>query len=608
MFKSKKGQVTIFIILAIIVVVAGVSIYLFRDTIITNKIPVSIEPVQINFLNCIERGTLTGISILESKGGYIENPDFVPGSVYMPFSSELNFVGTQIPYWHYISGNNIEMEQIPSIDEMNKQLESYLENKLMNCNFEIYENQGYEIEADVPKVDVKIKNNNVQIDVDMDLSVSFENEIFLMKDFSVEIDSLLGNLYGDAKKVYELEQENLFLENYSIDVLYLYAPVDGVELSCSPLFWNVDEFYNNFSEALVANIYSLKNKGREDDYFALNLPVDSELSFVTSTEWPKTFEITNADNNILVAKPVGNQEGLGILGFCYVPYHFVYNVRYPILVQVTSFGETFQFPMAVIIDRNMPRKGKEGSSSVGEVSDICEYKNNNLLINLYDSDLNPVEGEISYECFGANCHIGFTENGQLNGFFPQCVNGNVKISSEGFKDSYVNTGINEEEVVVILDKEYELEVELYTDNKLYSGKAIVNFIGEDSSFSLVYPEQKEVILSEGKYDLETYFYKDSSLKFEETTTEYCTDIPSSGIKGFFGFEEEKCFETVIPEQEIDNVLVGGGKSDYYFIEQELKNSNKLILRGKELNVPNSLEELTQNYELIESQILGVEFR
>ena len=55
-------------------------------------------------------------------------------------------------------------------------------------------------------------------------------------------------------------------------------------------------------------------------------------------------------------------------------------------------------------------------------------------------------------------------------------------------------------------------------------------------------------------------------------------------------------------------MIGGGKNDYYFIEQELKNSNKLILRGEELNVPSSIEELAQNYNLIESKILEVEFR
>ncbi|HKL23395.1 MAG TPA: hypothetical protein VJ895_01455, partial [Candidatus Nanoarchaeia archaeon] len=380
MFNKKKGQVTIFIILAIIIVVVALSIFFFRGKISSPGIPANIEPIQTNFLNCIERGTLAGISILESNGGYIENPDFVPGSTYMPFSSELDFLGIQIPYWHYISGNNIEVEQVPSLEDMEGQLGNYLEQKLVNCNFEEYLTRGYSVDMGVPEVEVDIKDKEVFVEVDAGLTVGLGDEYYLMDDFSVEIDSFLGTLYQDAKKVYELENENYFLENYSVDVLYLYAPVTGVELSCSPLFWNVDEFYGNLSEAIVSNIGALKNGGREDDYFALNLPVDSDLNFLTSSSWPTTFEVTNSDNNILVSKPIGNQEGLGILGFCYVPYHFVYNWRYPVLVQVSRFDEVFQFPLAVVIDRNMPREGKAGSSFAEQVPDICEYRNNEMTI------------------------------------------------------------------------------------------------------------------------------------------------------------------------------------------------------------------------------------
>jgi hypothetical protein len=607
MFKEKKGQVTIFIILAIVLVVVALSIFFFRGKISTKEIPSSLEPIQTNFLNCIERGTLAGISILESKGGYIENPSFVSGSVYMPFSSELDFLGTQIPYWYYITGNNIEVEQIPSLQDMEGQLESYLEQKLINCNFEEYLSQGYSIDFGNPEVKANIRDEQVFVEVNADLNVGFDGESYLMEDFSVEVDSFLGTLYEDAKKVYDLENENYFLENYSVDVLYLYAPVTGVELSCSPLFWNVNEFYQNLSEAIVANIGALKNEGRGEDYFALNLPIESNLNFLTSNSWPTTFEVTNSDNNILVSKPIGNQEGLGILGFCYVPYHFVYNWRYPVLVQVSRFDEVFQFPLAVIIDRNMPREGKNGSSFAEESPDICEYRNNEMSVSVYDSDLNPIDAEISYECFGANCFIGETTEGKLTDSFPQCVNGNVKVSSEGFEDSYVKTDINQTEVIFILDKEYELDLQILSDGEFYSGNAIINFIGTDSTFSFAYPEQNKVVLSEGEYEIEAYLYSESSLVFEETTTEYCVDVPSSGIKGYFGLQEEECFESVIPEQEIENVLIGGGKIEYYFLEKDLENSQSLILNTKGPSVPESIDELAMNHELVERQSLEVEF-
>jgi hypothetical protein len=183
----------------------------------------------------------------------------------------------------------------------------------------------------------------------------------------------------------------------------------------------------------------------------------------------------------------------------------------------------------------------------------------------------------------------------------------VKVSSEGFEDSYVKTDINQTEVIFILDKEYELDLQILSDGEFYSGNAIINFIGTDSTFSFAYPEQNKVVLSEGEYEIEAYLYSESSLVFEETTTEYCVDVPSSGIKGYFGLQEEECFESVIPEQEIENVLIGGGKIEYYFLEKDLENSQSLILNTKGLSVPESIDELAMNHELVERQSLEVEF-
>ena len=48
-------------------------------------------------------------------------------------------------------------------------------------------------------------------------------------------------LYQSALTVYNYEQSTLFLENYTIDVLRNYAPVDGVDITCSPLTWNAND-------------------------------------------------------------------------------------------------------------------------------------------------------------------------------------------------------------------------------------------------------------------------------------------------------------------------------------------------------------------------------
>ena len=60
------------------------------------------------------------------------------------------------------------------------------------------------------------------------------------------------------------------------------------------------------------------------------------LNYVNTCEPSET--IVQAGNRealiFHMAEPVGNQEGMGMLGFCYVAYHFVYDLAYPVLVQV----------------------------------------------------------------------------------------------------------------------------------------------------------------------------------------------------------------------------------------------------------------------------------
>ena len=95
-----------------------------------------------------------------------------------------------------------------------------------------------------------------------------------------------------------------------------------------------------------------------------------------SRNWITRLDAKPSEEGILLAEPVGNQEGLGLIGFCYVPYHFVYDLDFPVLVQIfsTSTNEIFQFPLQTIIRSN---KQREALPTVNEnviETDICKYK------------------------------------------------------------------------------------------------------------------------------------------------------------------------------------------------------------------------------------------
>lgn len=614
---NRRGQVTIFIIIAI-VIVAGVGLYfLFRGSLNSDGIPSNLEPVYAHFQSCLEEYTLVGIDVLESQGGYIYLPDFEPGSSYSPFSSQLNFLGNGIPYWYYVSGNNLEKEQVPTKSEMEEQLGLFVQNKINSCVFDNFYDEGYAVYLDNNStIDVAILEDKVEVNFNYDFGIEGKNDSVIVSNHIIGVDSQLGNLYDSANEVYDYENENLFLEEYTVDILRLYAPVDGIEMQCSPLTWSAEDVFADLAEAIEANILSLKSVNGDYDlqnkynkYFVVDLPVEENVRFLTSQDWPYSYEVNPSEDALMISEPIGNQQGLGILGFCYVPYHFVYSVKYPVLIQVESGDEIFQFPMAVIVEGNNPREALDTSAFGLETFEFCEYANTPTEVNVFDNRLYSVEANVSYKCAGTSCNIGVTENGYLESEFPQCANGFVIARAEGYADAVQEYSTTESgSVDIFLNKLYEEEIDLKLNNVDYGGEALITFASDSGSRTILYPETKSVELQDGQYNVTVYIYKNSSLKFSETTIQQCTEVPSSGLGGLVGLTEEQCFDITIPEQIISNVLAGGGTQSYYVTESELMESKVIEINVPSLPIPSSLEELQVNYIAFEDNSLRINFK
>lgn len=605
-----KAQVTIFIIVGLIIVSFVVLFFVFKDKFTSQPtIPSTSDPIYKTFLSCLEDETSLGIGIIETQGGYIDVPQFEPGSKYMPFSSQLDFLGNPVPYWYYVSGNNIQKKQVPTKSDMEEQLAKFIENRSRECDFTTYEDQGYQIYQNDPKASVTISDNQVELNLDMDFSSVKGTDSSSFSSHHVVVDSNLGELYNAAVEVYNKEQSELFLEKYGVDILNLYTPVNGVELSCSPLTWNADSVFNDLQDAIEVNTIAINNNN--DKYFDVKssgISPDVEVSFLNSKSWPYSFDVNPSEGPLLMANPVGNQPGFGILGFCYVPYHFVYNVRYSVLAQLSKGTEVFQFPMAVVILGNNPREPLNGSTSPTEVPDLCENRNTKTTIRVLDTNLRNTDAELFFECLDTKCSLGETSNGVLQTDLPQCVNGKILAKANGFRDGkQIYSSINEGGVEVILDRVYERNLSLSVDGRAYNGDALIYFISDSDSKTVVYPTQKSVVLGEGQYEVQVYIYKNSSITLPASVTEQCVDVPRGGILGAVGFTKKQCFSVQIPSQIVSNALAGGGKQQYYILEGELKDSKSIDINSQSLPIPSTIEQLQSNYLLYENKGLDITF-
>ncbi len=616
-----KGQITLFIIIAIVIVIAIVLLSLFWGKMFASNIPREFEPIYSYYLSCIESETQDGAKLLGEKGGRIEDIEFNAGSTYMPFSNQLGFMEIGIPYWYYITGNGISREQVPSKEKMQNDLNNFLKEGLKECDFSQLEKKGYQINISDPVlVKSEIKDNFVKVNVKQNIALSFGNSKWSASNHNVDVSSNIGKFFDLALKIYKNQKSEMFLEKYGIDIIRLYAPVDGSEISCSPKIWKVNDIRTNLSNALEANTGAIKIKGnyyklkdKENKYFIRDIGeiTDFNINFMYSKYWPTKMEVWPSEEGLLRADPIGLEQGLGIIGFCYVPYHFVYDLYYPVLVQIYSGGEMFQFPVVVAIDKTKPQTSLEGESQPDAIPELCEHKLTRMSIYTYNANMQPVEADIKFKCFDTSCDIGKTklvnDEAVLSDNFPQCSNGYVIASSESYetKKEIVSTVVDGS-ANIILSRKYKLNLVVHERGSNINGYAVVSLTKNNKTSTFAYPEMKEIELSEGQYNIKAYVYSNTSIYLQGTDNNKCVDVPVSGVGSLFGATEQKCFNINIPAQDVNFAVSGGGISSYYFAESELEKSKTLLINVQHFGVPNTIEGLQKNFNLAEVSNLNIQ--
>lgn len=610
---SKSGQVTIFVIIGIVLVV-GIIAFFIVQKLPSSSISKEFEPAYKYYLGCVEERTRAGIGLLGTQGGYIytNELEFEPGSDYSPTSSQLDLNGVGVPYWFYVSGNNIIKQQRPTKIQMETELSRYISEGIADCNFKDFNDQGIVVDVYAGDVQATINDNSVDVSFNNPVYFYFENESATVNSHKISLNSKLGKFYNIASGAFDAEMSQTFLESYGLDVMRLYAPVTGVEVTCSPKVFNDVDMKSGIYDGLEANIPYLKLKGnyytlnkKENNYFVVDSgqSVDEQVSFSYFRDWPTKIEIYGDR----IAEPVGMQSGLGVLGFCYVPYHFVYDISFPVLIQIYDESEMFQFPVVSVIKNSQSRNASLIDDVNSIESDLCKFKNQDVRVSTFNLDSQPVEANLRFSCLSGGCSVGSTDisggEATVNAKLPQCVNGVLSAYAEGYAPaSYIISTNRETSADILMMKIYNASVDLGSVQK-----AIVLFSSDGYSAALDYPSSKSVQLIEGEYNITAYVYKTSDLIFPAVVQKQCVDVASSGIAGIMGQEEQKCFDINIPEQKIENALIGGGYGYDYFTESQLKSANKLKLDIPVFEIPKTLDELQNNYVEMEGSVVGTEF-
>src|SRR3989344_774296 len=132
---KKRAQMTIFVIIAIVLAIGVVVYFVVRGNISISNVSPELKPVFDYYKACISEDANEAVKLAGAQGGYIEVPEYKPGSEYAPFSSELNFLGFPVPYWYYVSGNGLIKEQMPTKGDISIEIGEYVGEELERCDF-----------------------------------------------------------------------------------------------------------------------------------------------------------------------------------------------------------------------------------------------------------------------------------------------------------------------------------------------------------------------------------------------------------------------------------------------------------------------------------------
>ncbi len=628
----KKAQVTVFVVLAIVIVASVILVFTLRTKFFPatpEKVPEKLKPFAQSYSLCVEDLGQEAVQVLGQKGGYINSPAEEQENEFS-FGSTLKFLGENIPYWFYISGNGLEKQQIPLLGGMEKQLENYVEENIGRCDSVVseFELEGFSIEKKgKPSASAKIKDDDVTLRVVMPFNLQLADSKARVDTYDLKIGKALGKSYKAARKILEAENAQLFLEERTIDILSLYEelPSTKTTLECFPKSWKVEDVKPDLQNIIANNIQFAKIKGTNyvgaDPYFELDAGIPDKnlaINFIFIEE-PFKLEINGKKEGSIRGEGISNIEAPFLKSFiCLSSYDFVYTISYPVLVSVydAESDYQFQFPLVVSVNKNQPRKPQDlGDALELEAeaeSKICDNKlARESVFTLDATNSEPLKDvAISYKCISSICDIGSTgrgaqgselegEDAVLNAAFPQCVNGFILAEKEGYAPAKqeFSTNVDGQSINLMLKPLKKLNTELILidefggERSLRSDEsALVTFLSEDSTIAqtLLYPEQRALEVADGYYSVRVQVFKKKPLSLEATETKKCFSVPASGLGGIFGFKQEKCETFSIPQTELDQVIFGGVQFNYNL---EIGSKRNIILYSLVSPEPESIEDL-----------------
>jgi hypothetical protein len=473
-FGSKKGQITIFIILGILLLLGLVLVLTLKSEVITfnpdEVILTEKGKIETFILSCIKEVGEEAVFLVGLQGGYIEAPQTALSLPVSPAHS--------IPYWAYGETTNI-----PTLEQIKQRIDTYVVDNLRSCILNL---EPFQITYDITEkspltVETDITEQKILYNVHWDLEVQDKagRVVAEVLNHVTESPIKLKRLYDVATLLVDKEMAELKLEDITQDLIAIGhedVPVAGFEVSCKKRKWSVQQAELSLQDLLRINLGQLQVKNSAFAEFSDQYPYyqshyqwnlgqdfsqpDVSVAFNFDNTYPFTFNVRPTSGDKMTSNQLGG--GHELIDFlCLQNWKFVYDISYPVMIDLRDDTTNYRFKIALTVHlaNNLPdRSGALLPQPQYEVDsftddEFCADRRIPMTAYTYELIENPYTGvyvrepldnvALAFSCLRYSCDVGDTDLSTgldnvatLRTNFPYCAGGILRGEKEGYKDGW----------------------------------------------------------------------------------------------------------------------------------------------------------------------------
>jgi len=447
--KTKKGQITVFLVLVLIIIVGGgVFFYLTKKVprpdqpeikIVEQNIPVEFDPIKKFTTDCLYSVTIEGLIQIGEQGGYVsftdKNLNKEPFTITKnPTESDAVYFSQnaqyKIPYWWYLKSQNnckgdckfsTKRPELRSTDNsIEKQLERYVDANIKECiaDFKDFKSTGYIIsEGKSLKTDITIAKEDVITVLEYPITVEKAGTTTI-EQFNTRVSINLESIYNLATQITNMEMKNRYLEKQVLNTIVAFSGVDKKKLPPmsdmefkfgSTTSWRKSEVKNKVTGLIATNIplfqvdgtYNYQRNLFDDDlkqriYDSTIIPVANQSyssidAFFTYLDFWQVYFDLNCNGDQCRPSSVSSL----VPNFGIQTYNFAYDVSFPVLVELkdefalNGRGYNFNFFLEGNIRNNKPMPvdfAPLEQARISERSQLCDLRTSkNVTVNAQKS-------------------------------------------------------------------------------------------------------------------------------------------------------------------------------------------------------------------------------